>query len=342
MVADWLELQLLAGRGRVLTSTNVRRARTIAEDSEREPTDYDDLLDELVDSEIADLESEQLVSEVAAELQWRAETIGESYPFEFEAEGSDWALSLKREGSASYIFAGRITYLICLVISAIKDVLIDRKEDPEVQKAERDAAEVLQILACIAAAQLIGGRSYWMGSPRPDSTTKMRAALERLVLELGYGKLKTDDPEWTTGHENDGTVDLIAWRPLPDRRWAVPLLFGQVASGSNWKSKPISLGIQGYFFDWFTDAPGQTGMHCLSAIFIPFNLHRDARADARHSHDEKAAGFARRTFRDFGIVVDRARFAYLVEDRLRSQADEYAESHRKFAIRWLSSALKLL
>jgi len=86
-------------------------------------------------------------------------------------------------------------------------------------------------------------------------------------------------------------------------------MYGQVASGGNWKGKPVSVEIAG-FQDWFHTKPGE---HIVPAIFIPFTQHHGQPEPV--SDDDSWADVlldrCRANERDYGLMFDRLRIAEL-------------------------------
>lgn len=342
VVADWVELHTLIAVSGAYSSSEIGRARSILEDSDHGSDDYDGLFEEDVDAEIADLDSEESLMDVLEELRLRARNLGDLYPFEISNAGANWRLERRSSFVDRPTASGRVAYLACLISSAIRNKTIVGGED-EFDRLCKLSPWVVQALSVIASAQLMNGTSYWFGWPRPDATSKMRSALDELVKRLGYGVIKGSDPAWTTGREKDGTVDVVAWHPFADGTWSNPTLFGQVASGMNWRSKPISAFFRGRFLDWFEDAPAETVMGMLGAMFIPYPLHHDTRANKHNNFETVARGKARSDYLDFGVVVDRLRMVRLVAQRQASRPDDpYILSTTKGVTTWTRDARNYL
>jgi hypothetical protein len=311
-VADWVEVQAMH-LGRAVSSAELRRSDSVLSEPDN-ALDLDDVTGDEIEREIVDSEMEQLDDEIWAELKFRERVLGDSYPFELITNRSVWRLE-PRSLEAPATRAPRVLYLSCLMMSAMKSGILrrDAEVDPQFDGLARRAADVLQAASYVAASELVGGESHWFGWPRPDGTTKMREALKELVRKVGHGKLKTKDPEWTTGYEKDGTIDVVVWRQFKDRRHGGVLVLGQVASGLNWIEKSPRTFVDSHFNDWFEE---QLEHQFLTAMFIPFMLHE--RAIARHdsSYEDVANSIIRQLSIIHGTLIDRVRLVDLVHDRL--------------------------
>src|SRR5690606_25009310 len=87
------------------------------------------------------------------------------------------------------------------------------------------------------------------------------------------------------------------------------IVYGQVASGANWRGKPIKSFITGRFFDWFDDRPSE---QYIAALFIPFPIHEQVTERKGYSFEEVLKETARAYELDFGMIVDRLRLTELV------------------------------
>lgn len=322
-IADWVELSVWTSTFKSLSSADVARARSITEDPHFGEGSYGGQLDQDVDLEIADLESESRMFDILTELSYRSDTLGDLYPFVILRDSGGWTLEKRRDAASLSVLAGRWTYVACLFATALRTerLLLEDEQRAELTKV---TPELVQMLSVVAAAALVNGESFWMGWPREDRKQGMRAALEEFVHGLGHGVLSSEDPEWATGYEKDGTVDVIAWRRFADGTWASPILYGQVASGLNWRDKSVRTFLDSHFFEWFRHAPGAPVGTALAALFMPFPLHRDSAPHGSNDFDTVARGKARQDAKTYGIVVDRFRLAELVAERFhRVPTDDF-------------------
>lgn len=339
IMADWVEIRAFCTGERV-SHADLSRSQSVREDPTNGRPELDDEVGEFLDAEILDSESERIVNDVWMELRHRQTTLGSSYPFALRTQGDGgWSLAVSE--SDPTVSLPRLAYLVCLLIAGFRrGVLAKPTSDwPKTLKSrykwmKSGAADVFQAVSFLAAPALVGGMAHWFGWPRPDATPKLRAALTALVERLGHGKIKQEDPEWTTGYEKDGTVDIVIWRPFVDGQYAALTVFGQVASGENWRGKSVLTFIKGHFFDWFEDVPAE---HFLPAMFMPFMLHDDAAASKKVTFAVSARGHARQDERNFGLVLDRLRIVELATIQTARVVEGSDEELRLIAkiTRWL-------
>ncbi len=339
VVADWVELKVVQS-GKSVSSADLQRSDSVLSDPANGIV-FDLETDEQVEREIIDDEQDAFDEAIWTELRFRESVLGDSYPFELITKHSRWELR-PRSRRREPVRAAEVLYLACLIMSGMRSGLLskDGKEDEEFDRLTRDAANVLQSASFVAASGLIGGESHWFGWPRPDGTTKMRDALNELILRIGHGKLKQRDPAWTTGYEKDGTVDLVVWRPFRDKRHGGVLVLGQVASGLNWIEKSPKTFVDSHFNDWFEEPLEH---QFLTAMFIPFMLHSKAEEQKDRSFDEVAEDKIRQLSIIHGTLVDRVRLVDLVRERLEESVSD--ERTRVFGIglyRWYARAYRAL
>jgi hypothetical protein len=306
---DWLELTVLCRDSGVISSADVLRVLGMSEEEpEHGTTTLDEDTGEMLEDEILEPRAEVLIARLWAELDYRAQTLGAAYPFELTPAGEGFVVRVRAHAGGPTdpaVQSAWRSYIACLLITGMRRSVIQRREQqPAVSATARQSARVLQILSVLAAAHHVGGDAYWFGSPRVDGTTKYRDALERLVALLGHGRLKREEPATSTGQEKDGSIDVVAWKSFPDRTYGSVVLYGQVASGKNWRGKPIGTFIDALFHEWFEDIPSK---NWLPALFMPFTLHAEADTRRARTFDEVALALARQDEKTYGAVFDRLR-----------------------------------
>lgn len=338
VIADWVELSLVASGDTSISSSSVSRSEAIRGDPVH-GAEFDEESGIDFELEITDAPVEAIVDDVWDELYYRQNVLGALYPFAIESRGTGWRLVRRDQGDSATQVA-RACYLACLLISALRTKLIPKmKRDSEYADIYASAPDVFQALSYLTSTQIIGGEAYWFGWPRITDTPTYRGALEEVVSKIGHGKLKPSDPDWSTKADKDGTVDIVAWRPFFDHRYGSAILYGQVASGANWRSKPISSYIKGHFLDWFEDSPSDK---FIAAMFMPFLLHGDVRPRRGVAFEDAAIAAARRDATDFGVILDRLRLTELAHKRAQdSPHDEEIQHFGPKIYRWISKALLL-
>ncbi len=312
-IADWVEVEaLLSPVGRTSQSA-MTRAITIIDEPVRDEDDEDRAPDGETDDAIVggrailDQTIEMLSERVYLELEYRQRTLGDRYPFAIEAVGNNWRLTQLPTGTPAQQFS-RLFYVACLMVAAVKyKYLPVTKTDP----LAKQMPELVQVMSYTVAADYVRGESYWMGWPRPDNTTSFRSALEKLVMRARVGALLREDPEWDSGAAKDGSVDLVAWRSFADGKAGKSVLYGQVASGLNWRDKPLPASIDPLFLGWFEYHPSKERLH---SMFIPFVQHEGCKPRAGQDYFKRLHADARKDERTYGIVFDRLRIAELATD----------------------------
>ena len=178
---------------------------------------------------------------------------------------------------------------------------------PIKDKSKKDFAVLFQTVAHLAATQLMGNGGHSFGYPRPDGSNFLHA-LQKFVDLFGIGEPKTQHLPSSSHKEKDEGIDVIAWRSFADRRPGQVLLLGQVASGNDWRQKPVLTAV-GRFLDWFVTRPSQ---FYLPAIFIPFVQHHVFEPVKAEAYESAVRDYCRRTEITFGLVVDRLRIVELI------------------------------
>ncbi|NYI69493.1 hypothetical protein GGQ54_000053 [Naumannella cuiyingiana] len=303
---------------------------------QREP-DHGSLLTdidaELVDKEILEPENDELSERVYEELAYRERVLGARYPFELVPEYGKWALR-RRAAESDAEVAAHDCYICCLLISAIHSELLPTKSDHEVFKS---SARALQVESYLTAAEVLGGRAYWFGFPRPDGSG-MLEAIQDLASMMGTAVAPEERPLGLSANAADGTVDIVAWRPFLDGQAASIVAYGQVASGRNWIAKPIKSFIDGHFLPWFDKAPSHTHIEML---FVPFPQHHEQPEEKKEDFRAVASEKARLRENDYGVVIDRLRLTELMASSKangRYKVGDY-QTHEAFTSAWVQEAL---
>jgi len=319
-IADWVELQaLLSPQPSKITSARLVRAVNIIDDPVRDDEDEDRQGDVEFDSDlqgdrgILNTVDENLSLRVFEELQFRSSVLEDQYPFDLAVTGQNWYLIRRvRPFQTSDGFA-HLFYVAALLITAIKYEYLTIAEDDELRKA---MPELMQVMAVLVAAEYVNGEVYWMGWPRPDDSSKFLDALNRLITRISVGRLISSNPAYDPEVVKDGSVDLVAWRSFKDGKPGKTVLYGQVASGKNWRSKPLHATMDPNFVGWFQNGP--TNERMLS-MFIPFMQHEDCKPKKTQVYDELSLARAEKDERTMGIIFDRLRITELapaVNERL--------------------------
>lgn len=319
VIADWVELELLMSDRWSVTDADVVRAEGIMSDEDGHGEEYTDQNGEKLDREILQPAAEARRQEVWEELAYRQTALGACYPFVAAPTGDGgWQLR-RRDGGYQNVRAARWTYIAALMMSSFRHRHVRRQNSDKAgyKALEKSIAKHFQALSALAASNLLG-QVYWFGWPRPDKTD-FRQALAYVIKSVGSGVMREKAPK-NRKQIKDGSVDIVAWRSFGDRTYGALMLYGQVASGNNWRDKPIRAYLSGLFFDHFADPPSD--QH-LGATFIPFLLHTDLKSPSDGDMVGALVDEARQLEKVYGTVIDRLRITELVGLGLGDSEDRH-------------------
>jgi hypothetical protein len=258
-LGDWLELAALGAGDKNASAGDLERELRLrgAHSGPRQ--------DDLIEAQCIN---------VFSELENRSTAAGTAYPFEVTGSvlqaRDDWAAA--------------VPYLFCLCLSHFTYAKRQRqKKAPE---------RLFEHLARVAAGRFIQGQAVRFAAPRDrdDFPGSFRSAVDKLCREI----INEGDgcrPSVRARQQDDG-VDIVAWRDFPDRAPGKLLMFGNCASGRNWKSKLHELRPSDFYAKWVL---GRTPTQVLKSLFIPYRVERG-------DWDEHSI--------DAGIIFDRCRIAH--------------------------------
>ena len=206
-------------------------------------------LDELVERENDELE--RVAGDALERLAFRAECLGDAYPFVVNG-----ALSAKPDAEATiYAFLAAITSLGW------------RNED-----APESAASLFEHVSAAALVSYMGGpmtaQSYDFGFPRRNGPSAFHDAVEELCQSMGEG-LGCKVPRPETAQVKDAKLDLVGWIPFGDGRLNQLSVFGQCATGANWRSKINELQPVAFCKQWLKESPA---VNPSIAFFVPRHI----------------------------------------------------------------------
>lgn len=290
-LADWLECQALVSVDRNSSiqdlASALRRTGSGEEiEDERRIDDEDDATFDRGGETI-----EPVATDAFEEIEDRAASCGEAYPFEV-LEG---ALQGRRSTPSSL-------YVFLLLLSKFgKDAGPDQLNVPQ----------MFEEIAELAIAHTLGGESnevatIQFGFPRRIAPPGFRAAVDDLCIKTGEGGKSRDQPN--RSDQKDAALDVVAWRPFPDRRRGLVMAWGQCATGADWREKLTDLNPSDWAASWLMDRPAVIPM---PAFFVPHRIDRE--------HWDVTANYG-------GILFDRCRIAlssHPLPEPLRSQVAGY-------------------
>ena len=236
LAADFLELKaLLSESGQCLTQDIVNALELAAEEDSPD-----------VDDEIRN--REEVASGAVARLSSRKRVLAGSYPFDIDADGSVIRFTGKDH-------LGHTAYLVSLVLSNLRTIspLLDEPDLHPTQGEVYRLRRHFQYLATAAIAAEVGGPAWSFGFPRPDGSGFLMK-LSEIWTSLGDGKVEADPS--APSRPKDDQIDVLAWREQRDGLPGFLLIAAQVATGRDWKSKPIRDHVTSVFPKrWFNPAP---------------------------------------------------------------------------------------
>lgn len=252
LFADWLELKASVTDQRKVWLVDIERAWEATRESE--DTDF----------EGAEKEFNEWLRPVLACIQRRALILDSAYPFQLDDNGD----TLSYIGVLDDTHVGQAVYMLCLILSSIPESEIVDKARLKIPNSTRDR---FQACSAWAAAAVIGGCAYAFGWPRPDGSDFMTAL--GIVYHDSMGDkeatVRDEPPPGASGAEKDGGIDIVAWRPRVDHASGKVYLLGQVATGKNWKDKPVAADIKPLHDNWFVFSPVSRP---IPAMFIPYSI----------------------------------------------------------------------
>lgn len=257
-----------------------------------------------VDAQIKNME--EVMDGTRKRIRRRMKALGKAYPFTLTRNGQDTLEYIRdnaEEKSSPYALA-RVAYIVSLVLSNLKSMspILEESEIHPAEKEERKLRRHFQYFATVAMAGEICGQAWSFGYPRPDRSGFMKK-LEEIWSVLKDGVVKDEGYAWAS--PNDDGVDVFAARMHPDRLSGFLLAAGQVATGQDWRSKPVAAKFPKPFWKlWFSSAPiSETVCYHI----IPFALP-DERFPFHCS--------------SLGIILHRLRVPYRVAEALQLRKEK--------------------
>jgi len=231
-LADWLELYAV-----------------ISPDLNSSRGDLESVLRTASISELADDEEiERKVLDVFNELEQRAESAGESYPFAFDYAGVLQLKSMNWEDFPIYMFC------LCLSYYPLRETRVGPK--------------LFERISCWAAKGYLHGSAVGFGAPREELPSSFDAAVVEMCRLIGEGEYR----EQPSLHRQDDTLDLVAWKDFVDRKPSKILMFGQCGAGRNWTDKLGELQPDVFWNQWLA---GLVSPFPMRSFFTPYRVQQE-------------------------------------------------------------------
>jgi hypothetical protein len=262
LAADLLELTALLAKNRRALVGELTSALEIGQD---EYENVDDVFQI----------RERAANGAATEIETRARQLDKAYPFSLDATGS----TLTFNGSDNW---GSTLYILSLILSHLPSEHSPILERAGLVPAEADIVKLRRWFQCCAAASVaaeIGGDAWTFGWPRPDGSAFLDK-LKRIWLRLQDGDVRENQLPGTPSKAKDDEIDIIAARQSVDGLHGFPIILGQVASGHNWRSKPLRGHADHVFYpEWFSTIPASQTLvyHIIPFVIDPDMLRRETR-----------------------------------------------------------------
>jgi len=153
-------------------------------------------------------------------------------------------------------------------------------------------------------------RSVVFGFPRRETCDSFADALDRLCVDVGEGGSHRHRPD--TNDQKDASLDVVAWRQFPDGRIGKHILFGQCATGRNWRGKLLELPDSCKWCNYFmAESPAVLP---LRVFLVPHAVDDHDWCKACHFGD---------------LVLDRCRIAYCCRHITQELARRVADWNRQ-------------
>lgn len=232
--ADWLEFDAMRAEDGCASFSEYSRSLNIegSDEEARALTVENEVRHETLDDTV-----EVLMDDVNAELVSRQTDCGGNYPFtltsgEIDAT-SGWAETV---------------YTFQLLLSMGMKHPGEDAEHGERLFEEVCAEALARYLGCADDPATTG---YVFGFPRRVAPSGFRDAVDDLCSELREGEGAKDAPE--TSDQKDAGLDIVVWKDLADRRAGKLIVFGQCATGRDWKNKLSELQPEKWCELWLKD-----------------------------------------------------------------------------------------
>lgn len=209
------------------------------------------------------------------ELETRAQRLEAAYPFRLNEAGSTLAFEPRESwGQTLYLLSLVLTHLV----SERSPVLVQAGLMPselEISKLRR----WFQYCAAASVAGEIGGDAWAFGWPRPDGSAFLDK-LKEIWAYLKDGDVRLEPDVGSPDRVKDDEIDVIAARMGCDGLHGFPIILGQVASGDNWRTKPLrSHADQVFYPEWFSTIPASQTLvyHIIPFVVDAATIRRDTR-----------------------------------------------------------------
>ena len=213
-----------------------------------------DALERAADREFKDVNEEIETREAVAtgavtRIGLRKQALGRAYPFAIDERGSTVSFLAETPD------LGQAAYLVSLILSNLQAVtpLLGGSDLHPSSDDVTALRKYFQYFATAALAAEVGGQAWSFGFPRQDGSGFL-AKLSEVWSVLADGAVSRNPS--APASPKDDKVDVFAWREHADGLPGFLLAVAQVATGGDWKDKPIKSQVKDVFPKrWFSPIP---------------------------------------------------------------------------------------
>jgi hypothetical protein len=258
--ADWAECWTLVSKDGNTSFSEIRAVMKIggSADAHFEFDEFDYAEVEGSNDKDAGTENTNLYEAAAEdtflEISDRIEACGEpAYPFDVTAEN----IAMRDDSSTS-------TYTFLLLLS---------EYGPNAGSKKNEGAKLFEDICAHAVMTFLGGKkdlaeAQVFGFPRRVTHNSFSDALDVLCNNLMEGEGCKNRPK--TLDQKDAKLDVVGWKSFRDQRMGRLIIFGQCATGSDWRSKRSELiAPLDWCSYWMKDRPAVWPMR---AFFVPHRI----------------------------------------------------------------------
>lgn len=171
---------------------------------------------------------------------------------------------------------GRIAARKLAIDSAYAFMLLLSRFGPNAGPEPNQGAKLFEELCASALRTFLGGpgglaAAHVFGFPRRVDHTGFASALDELCARMDEGDGHRTRPK--TSSQKDAKLDVVAWKAFPDGKKGKLIIFGQCATGQDWKDKRGELSAtENWCSSWMKDRPY---VWPVRAFFAPHRVPRD-------------------------------------------------------------------
>lgn len=296
--ADWLELQALAARD---GSSSMQDFASALRSSGSAEELYDEAnLAQDVDAYEDESDEDALGAQLAERGGETIEPIAEAAFYEVEDRSAScdggYGFTLGEDDLKLRSRGRGDVYVFLLLLSTFGKDRLSRLAKNAATETQPNLPQLFEEISAVALQNCLGGarndvRTYPFGFPRRIGPRGFRQAVDELCRCTGEGAESRDRPK--RRDQKDAALDLVVWRPFPDGRRAIMMVWGQCATGVHWDEKLSEMRPEDWSALWLRDRPVVLP---LRAFFVPHRVPAD-------EWEEKALRG--------GLLFDRCRIAAL-------------------------------